>query len=71
MNFYYFAPRKSSVAVFCQRVQYWVREYNTANIVLFPTNQVGDILKASNKHSTFSVIFAKPIWIIYELIYHQ
>ena len=30
-------------------VHYWDQEYNAANIILFSTNQIADILYVSNK----------------------
>ena len=32
------------VLLFCQRVQNWIREYNTAYILLLSTNQIADTL---------------------------
>ena len=37
--------------LFSQKVQYWYREYNTANIALFSTNQIPDIFYVSHKFS--------------------
>ena len=42
MNVYFFCH--GNLFFFCQRVQCWDQEYNTANAVFFSTNQIADIL---------------------------
>ena len=41
--------------LFSQKVQYWKREYNSANIVLFSSNQIVDILYVSDKLFYFAI----------------
>ena len=42
-------------SLFCWRVHYSDNEYNTANIVLFSTNQITAILCVSNKSDLFLI----------------